>query len=82
MSKLLGDLSLFVLLLSLLFIPVGSFGLAEVTQTEEDVLSTMRVRTERLEEPGESSESTETGSEVDVEDEEHLAPDQVIPFYR
>jgi hypothetical protein len=48
MNKYIGDLSLFMILLSLLFLPVGTFGLAEVNDTEQEVLSIQHIRTERI----------------------------------
>ena len=75
MNKYIGDASLFMILLSLLFLPVGTFGLAEVRNTEKEVLSIHHVRTERLEAADESTESTES-------EEKYQVPEEVIPFYR
>jgi hypothetical protein len=60
MRKHIGDLSLFAILLSLLFLPVGSFGLAEIQESKENVLSIVNTRTVTTEEAEESTESTET----------------------
>jgi len=66
-NKIVADISMFVLLLSLLFLPVGSFGLAEVKNAEKEVLSIKHIRTEMLDVVDESTESSE---------------EEVIPFYR
>ena len=74
MNKYIADISLFMILLSLLFLPIGTFGLAEVMDAETEVLSIQHIRTERLEVSDESTEST-------VE-ENFQIPEEVIPFYR
>ena len=74
MRKHIGDLSLFAILLSLLFLPIGSFGLAGIKESEEGVLSVVNERPDFMEDVYESSESTSAEQDEEILEEGISAP--------
>lgn len=74
MKKHIGDLALFAILLSLLFLPIGTFGFAEIKESEENVLSIINVRTISIEDVEESTEATSSEQEEEILDEGVTAP--------
>ncbi|MBT6401119.1 hypothetical protein HN803_06070 [candidate division WWE3 bacterium] len=77
------NFAMFLLLLSLLFIPIGFVGMGQVVGDSADVLSeqSIRVETIRLDQLNDDMIEEEDLVE-ETTDTPRLTPDLVIPFYR
>lgn len=77
------NFAMFLILLSLLFIPIGFVGLGSVQEGSEVLSATHRIKheTRQLDSFGEEEEEEEVVVEETTETTK-LTPEIVIPFYR